>query len=487
MTSIITFGSQNGGPLIHGASGLDSLRGAPSARDATGIYYRDNDDLVNNDPVMRMVVSFLQHKLFGAGISFVRGEEHLTPNRDLDPNLYIPFLFRSLPFILAHGFLIYYIHIDEHDRAIPRVPEWPKITVKIEDVEGTPESAVRVVWKDEKIRTRLYVYNSENPFGVTTSNQSAPVDHVKPFLRQYYDNIEKHHLLKEFNIRPPIFYQTPHGRSTLDGARGDISYGDDDIRELVTRNMQTLYADDLTASRIQNASNRNRRLYTAGAPRLQRPAGWWEHVEARSRAPPDDRVMFVPNGLEYKSGQQIHPDPGFAKEQKDVLENIYTAFGIPYSVILASTANQSSNAIEAHNTTLINTLQTWERVYEIILTDIYRTIYDVGTGPTSLDAQRATKNAKPVPLPQKLVTVHLTSSFLNSPEQVKNMYEEHCVDFPTFQRLRAMAIKMPLSLIDAKQEPLPRASDLEMRKVQAQEDAVKLKERDRDAPPRAKK
>ena len=50
-----------------------------------------------------------------------------------------------------------------------------------------------------------------------------------------------------------------------------------------------------------------------------------------------------------------------------------------------------------------------------------------------------------------------------------------------------MAIKMPLSLIDAGQEPLPRASDLEMRKVQAQEDAVKLKERDRDAPPRAKK
>ena len=45
--------------------------------DCLADYYSSNEDIVRNDPLIGMILFFLQTKLFSDGINFMRGTERL--------------------------------------------------------------------------------------------------------------------------------------------------------------------------------------------------------------------------------------------------------------------------------------------------------------------------------------------------------------------------------------------------------------------------
>ena len=187
---------------------------------------------------------------------------------------------------------------------------------------------------------------------------------------------------------------------------------------------------------------------------------WWLHVRARTAQPPESRFMYVPHGLEYQNGQQNFVDGNFSKEQTEILQSIYLAFGIPYTAILAPSSQQSTTGIELHKTMLIDTLRMWNRIYSTVLTDVYRTIYDVKGVPITVetadggmvgDAPRKYGAVKP-----HFVSLHLQSAFITTPELVNNLYHSGVISWKTFQDMSLEALNLPVALADRSVPPAAR-------------------------------
>ena len=439
----------------------DQAYGVSNA-DALYDYYADNEAIVHTDAVMRTLIGYISNKLFGAGIQFIRGTAMLRPPPDFDPDAWVPFLIDTLPFIVAHGALVFYIHQDPQTRvSTPHVPEWPLIVLRDAYDETTKQPIVTVEWRDAERADRLYVFNTGNPFGRKPTRTGAPVDAVKDLLRQYYYNLEMHTVAKDHNSRPPIVLQSKAQQRDPAVLANELGVFDSELERRMLQNMHTVGLDELFIQRIKMASDPERRTYSAGGGGggSGGPMPWWARARARIAAPPEQRFMYIPHGLEAQTSQQSFVDAGFSKEQGEIIQAIYSAFGIPYTALLSAASQQSSTGIELHKTMLVDTLRVWQRIYSTILTDVYRIIFDVQGVPLAMetaDGEPAGDAVKDGRFKKAYTTVHLRSAFITTPEHVTALYHDGVISWQTFQDMRLEALNLPTALADRSVPPAAR-------------------------------
>ena len=176
--------------------------------------------------------------------------------------------------------------------------------------------------------------------------------------------------------------------------------------------------------------------------------------------PAHSAIHPFPQGLVHANTQLPVMDPEYISITVQLFESICNVFGIPYSAIFKSSGKQTTNEVEMHKTMLINTLKMWWLMYKMILTDVYRVIYDYSDEIEIVDA----KDKK------GMTTVHLKSEFLTSPEQVKMLYDEGVIAFETFQRLRLHSVGLPEILADV-------SIDAPLRASLMMEETIKINER----------
>lgn len=404
-------------------------------------YSLDNEALINSDTTLQMVMQFMQAKLFCDGCVFINNNEILmpTPKKEAEIHQYwVPFMHKSLRFILAHGYLVYTIYKNSKGITIPDVPDFNLLTIHMRYAENTCEPIIDAQWKNEYNTAMLYVTNNQSPYGITPANALSPVDSVKSLLRQMYELIENRTVAGFVNSRPPIGVQFPTSHSAVSADQiGNI----DDMLEM--RNIEAIEAqgrDDLFISRIQRMATPGKASFVNNLRYNARP--WWIKAEERKNERPESKFMYIPHGLVHANTQVPVLDPDYVNIHTMLLENICNVFGIPYSAIFKSTGRQTTNEVEMHKTMLINTLKMWWFMYRNILTDVYRIIYDY------TDEVKATK----------MTSVHLKSEFQTSSEQVKMLYDEGVISFETFQRLRLQSVGLPEILADKSIPPPLRAS-----------------------------
>lgn len=476
---------------------MSSMMDNNALSDSLYSYYATNEELVRSDSILQAVIGFLQGKLFSDGIQFVRDNELLVPPDDVDThvkNEWIPFCYKSMRFIFARGFLIYTIYVNKKGIVVPDVPAFELLKVEIQTDEKTGATVIYADWITEKAdRTPLYIFNSQSPFGVTAFNNVAPVDRVKPFLLQYYQLVENRTVSSYYNSRPPLIVQHPQQRQLADSGRGDLTNIDDELERVHLDNVNTLGLDNLFVQRIRSLGNVDKQTYQEMAQSLY-PKPWWLKSAERQRDRPESRMFYIPHGLQFSAAPSAISDPDFLAMQGSLLENIYNSFGIPASAILNSSSKQLASGVELHKTMLFNTLKTWSGMYNIILTDIYRIIYDVKDAPVAVDGFRPkgpeaerfedkqiakfgkhntfddstlfnkSKSA------QGMVVVHLKSAFTTTPEQAYALYHEGVLSWRTYQRLRLESVGLPPMLADTSVPPPMRLG------AQTMEEAVKLRE-----------
>lgn len=450
---------------------------------ALGQYYPDNESIVRTDPIIGTLLGYIGRKLFGAGIQFMRGNSLLRAPPDFDPDSLVPFLFETLPFIVAHGVLVFYVHFDpETGKPSAHVPEYSLIGTRDTYDEETKQPIFTAEWRDPKRTDKLYVFNTGNPFGRKPTQTRAPIDMVKDLLHQYYYNLEMHTVAKDGNSRPPFVLESqPTGRDAAASA-ADLGIYDTELERRILQNMHTVGLDDMYVERIRRAADPARRTYSRPDDGGSGPMPWWMRVRARVSAPPESRFMYIPHGLSIKTGQQGMVDTNFSKDQMEILQAIYLAFGIPYTAILAPASQQSSTGIELHKTMLADTLRVWNRVYATILTDVYRLMYDV-RGVEVVVEKGDGGDATPgvggrMRVDRLYTTVSLRGQFITTPEQARALYDEGVISWETFQTMRLESLSLPTSIADRSVPPAARM----MAQTQAQFEKMNAKATDGKPP-----
>lgn len=470
--------------------------------DCLADYYSSNEDIVRNDPLIGMILFFLQTKLFSDGINFMRGTERLIAPDDFQTHVqhyYMPFMYKAIEFMLARGYLVFTIYTNEKDVEVPDVPDMELLSIFIKYDEATWYPVVEACWQDSNDTRDLYVFNSQNPFGVTPFNTKAPVDRVKPFLRQWYQMIENRQVSAYFNSRPPMVLQHPPSTTRQTNQnRSDVNF-DEDVEMVLQANMKTIGLDKLFIKRIQQLTDHDKQTFQNNKSATVKT--WYERARERERDRPEGRFMYVPHGLQFVNTPLAAMDEHFVANQSALLENIFNSFGIPYSAILTSASKTSSTGIDLHRTMLLNTLKTWTSIFNILLTDIYRITFNVNNGTTAITNQNKAKRKKSVIKSQaahakkfghhesgdeedeefddstlfqeekeKLVTVHLGASNMTTPEIASDLFNQGVINWDNFKSLKLQSVGLPLSMLDTEsKEPL-------RQEAQTMEEMLKLKE-----------
>lgn len=409
-------------------------------------YVRDNEMLVKGDAVIQMIMQFIQAKLFCDDFVFIQDKHILSPDVKLLNEVrhyWIPFVHRTIPFVTAHGYLVFTVYTNSHGVTIPEVPDFDLLDISIRYAETTCETVVAASWKNEHNKSQLYVLNNQSPCGITPGNTMAPIDRVKPFLRQLWELIENRSVSGYINARPPIGVQF-HNMATAGGADqiGNIS----DLMEMHTmRALEARGQDALFLERIKDVAATGHAMNFSNVSRG--PVPYWAKAEERKHQPHESNMMYIPHGLVHANTQTPIFDPEYIATYTMLLENICNVFGIPYSAIFKTSGKQTSGEVEMHRTMLINTLKMWWTMYRTILTDVFRIVY--GTGNHGTDNATGTKHP---------INVHLRSEFISSAEQVAALYNEGVISFDTFQQLRLLAVGLPSILADNSIDPPLRES-----------------------------
>jgi hypothetical protein len=413
-------------------------------------YYTNNEDIVRNDSVVRTLLLYLSNYLFAPGIQFMRGETILKNAIDFDPNDWVPFLYDSMPFIVAHGALVFYIYVDPATGVgRPCVPEWTLITMKDAYHEKTMQPIVQVEWKDPRRKEELHVFNSGNQFGRKPSHSGAPIETIKPLLRQYYHNLEMHTVSKVGNSRPPIWLESQIQQRDPALTANELGAFDSELERQMIGTIKTRGLDQLFVHRIREAASSDNTTYQTTLGRDGQPGPWWQHANRMLSSPPESRFMYIPHGLKAHPGEKPYLDGNFSKEQSELLQAIYNAFGVPYSAILSTSSLQSNKGVEMHETMLVNTLRSWYRLYSTVLTDVYRLIYDAKGVPVTVSDGHgdpvATKKPRTVLV---YTTVHLRAAFITTPDKVDALYDGGTISFDTKQDMALESLCLPISLAD---------------------------------------
>ncbi len=339
------------------------------------------------------------------------------------------------------------------------------------------------------------MFNTQSPFAVTPLSLGAPVDRIKSYLRQWYQLAENRATASYFNSRPPLIVQHPQTRQMAVAGSGDLGNIDNDLEAIHLETIRTLGIDDLYVSRIQNLGAHQNRTYQEASKSLVR-GPWHVKSQERQRDRPESRLMYIPHGLQYTAAPLAVVDADYLNAQAAIVEQIYTAFGIPYSVILKPSANQSTTSIEMQKALLNKTMKVWWGMYNIILTDIYRIMHNVTESPVAVDnygevatgeearkfgkhdedsdfddAELFRKSAKTA----GLVTVHLKSAMATTAEQASALYHEGIISWKSFQRLRLEAVGLLPILADPTVKPPMRML------AQTMDEALKLHENPKPA------
>ena len=445
-------------------------------------YYASNEQFVQQNAIIQKVLTFLKMKLFSDGIVFVKNNEILVPPDWLQTNVshyWIPFMHKSLAFIFAHGYLVFRIYENDKGHLVPDIPDFELLTVRKDYNKKTAAPEIEVEWKDEAYRRNvLYVINCQSPFGITPANPMAPVDIVKEWVLEYMQLVENKYVANYHNARPPMILQHPVIKASGDPGNNDLNNYDDILESKMLENMETIGKDELNLQRIRNVARIEKATFQAGGSSISGgglPTPWWIKAYARQMERPESRFMYVPHGLSYTAGPSASSDGDYVNIQTSLLEKIYNAFGIPYSAILTSSARQTATGLELHKTTLINTLKTYWTLYEIILTDVYRLMFDFTDGDVDIDQGEPVKKNKKTKVKDKdedddnealatekelfkkdkdsLVKVFLKSQFQTTPEQAMALYHEGVVSFKIFQALRLESVGLPVFLADTTVPP----------------------------------
>jgi len=237
--------------------------------------------------------------------------------------------------------------------------------------------------------------------------------------------------------------------------------------------MEVWSKDEFNMQRIRNVARPEKATYNSNTTLNNgMPSQWWIKAQARQNERPESRFMYVPHGLSYASGPNSNSEGDYVNIQTALMEKIYNSFGIPYSAILTSSSHQTATGLELHKTTLINTLKTYWTLYEIILTDVYRLMFDFVNVEVDIDQTKKKRKVaddddddkKEEEQPKSendlfkkdkkgLVKVYLKSQFQTSPEQAFALYHEGVISFDLFKTLRLESVGLPVFLADGSVPP----------------------------------
>lgn len=449
------------------------------AADALREYVRSNDQLLQEDPTLSGIMHLMATKLFSNGIVFVVGDDWLVPDDDfmfIVRNYWESFMFHAFSFIVAHGFLVWYPSKISKNVIVPEVPDFSQITIDMFYDEQTGQPIMNATWRSDKVKTPLKIFHKPLPFRITPESRLSMVDKVKPLLRVLYQMTEARLVASYSNANPPMVVQrTKQQDPSKKGVSDELDIVDPwlefEDKQLLERGIDEAYVERIQMTAMDPAYQ----TYVGKEEyRDAMPSQWWEKAEVAMRRRPESRFLFVPGGLQYVNSTPGHIDPDYSKVRLSVVEEIHQAFGIPPSMI--STQSSSVKAgVEMHNTTFINTMQMWWRIYSLLMTDVFRILHGKADflDPEASQKEVGKKSGEDITAQSiegkgklfrkekegsgedKNVTVFLRSQFITSPEQVEKLYSQKVIPFNVFQRLRTDSVGIPDMLIDPNlKEPL---------------------------------
>lgn len=481
--------------------------------DALAEYTQSNEQLMQTDATLSSLVQLLASKLFSHGMVFIVNRKWMDVDDDFNfvvRNYWEAFLFRSLVFMLCRGFLAWYESEVSPGVFIPVVPDYSQIIVDQYYEEKTGDSVLDVDWKSDKITTKLRVFHRPLPFHITPESRGSMVDKVKPLLRMLYQLSASRVVAAHRNANTPMVVQRGQMRDpTRSGTMAQA--GEEDVwAEFDDRMIAERQVDEAYTERIRDAVADPKYQTFQGKEDEGRGGAraWWVHAEEEMYKRPEARLMYIPSGLQHVNATQVHVDPDYDRIRTSIIEEIYQTFGIPPTVLMSSHGERISAGAEMHNTTFINTMQMWWRVYELLLTDVFRVIHgEADVIPTVAGDNGKRKNqrkndgddddddgkrgstARPrkrvrqsdadesIAVPRQLfkdskdskgssssssqggkqgdngavednVTVFLRSQFVTSSEQVEKLYSQRVINMNVFRRLRLDALGLPEMLQD---------------------------------------
>lgn len=458
---------------IYQADDFNIPRGAGA--DALHDYVGSNPELVRTDPTLTSVIHLLSSKLFSHGLAFSSNGKSIFPDAAFQyivDKYWDAFLYKSLPFIIAHGYLVWFIYRTKEGVTVPAIPDFGQITVRMQydDVVGITET--EAVWRDEAPgRPELFVFNSALPFAITKESRMAPVDKIKPLLRLIYMQDEAHTVASHMNARPPMIVQHTVAKEPNTPAELGATAVVNPFVQYECDKMRQDEVDDLYIGRLRRlADDEQMQGYEDADAGDQGPRQWWVHSQDRMKAPLGRQFVVVPQGGEFIKAVEGKPDTAYRDNRVMWQHNIYEAFGIPTSFLGGGDrgGEKVSKGAQIHETNFISTSMMWWRVYGLFMTEVYRKIYaeaelDEAVEKLADKTEDKEDRADPThvlfrkqttgPVRTETVRVYLQSQFVTSPEQATSLYVDRVVDFQTYQHMRAAAVGLDRMVINPSLKP----------------------------------
>jgi hypothetical protein len=492
--------SKDGLNFIYSKMHLSAVTEEKPLEDATSAFVDSNEQLLRDNEVLKTIENFLKAKLFSKGLLFLVEGEWMVPSGEfaaIVQHHWLPFLCKALRFIMARGFLVWFIVRTPKGYAIPDVPDISQLNYKFVRDWNTGQTRLDVRWVEAQLHDIiLYTFNNESTFGITPEEPNSMIDSAKNLIRMLQVSAMNEEIACHNNARAPIMIEMPMRTGTnntdsktvtLDELLGrgwaekTIAMGNDDLAVGRVRRMQQMNVYNNNNSDVLGGENGGRAM----------PC--WKRAQVASDIKPAGRFVIPPYGMTYRGTVTVQGDPNWMKKRQMLVEEVYNLFGIPYSALMTSTAQISSTGIDLHKTMLLNTLEMWWVTFSILLTDVYRLLHDplslmvANTQPTfeqdnskmiseeklrtrdilkSINSDNIRKNFRPRGDKSAVredgresnnirysVTVELTSRFSTTPEQAYALYHDGTVSFQDSQRLRLQSVGLPTSMADAKCPP----------------------------------
>lgn len=476
--------------LVRTQNGINGTRHNLLPNDPLFNYYRSNEDIIRKNNYVWMMLSLLKSLLFSRGFSFWRKGMVVTPEKKsievCMSHYWIPFCHHSVDFIVARGYLVFSIR-QNNKEMIPFVPDFEQLDVEVLEDEDDKSTIIKAAWADGKLYPPLYILNDANPFGITFFNQTAPISRIKDFLRQLSEMIANRMVISYRNSSMPIMLEHGNSRKMVTGGndKTDIDY-DDDIYQHINDNAIIANQDQFFLERINQISRAN--AISQHAANVQYVGEHWAQANMRKHKGIERNFAYIPQPLHMVNLPPAQMEPDFLQRESQLIEQMYTAFGLPYNSINSNSGRQVATGIELQQSNLTSTIKQWAEVFHTLLTDVYCIINDIddcidvqpvnadNSSETEADTDTNRKRQKmshehnepdadepKKKSPQKkntlksridrqrhsdFIEIKLNSANSLTLQQASDMYHLGVINFATFQRMALAAHNLDPHLAD---------------------------------------
>lgn len=327
-------------------------------------YFKENDEILKNDPVVGKIFLRLLSILFADGISFRIDGDWKVPKdnmRSIIQAHWKPFLSKMLRFVMCNGFLVWFISHSESGVMYPDVPDLSQINL-IPSIKKNGSFFHEAAWALESNKSRLYVLDRKNVFGLSNEFQFSMINLVKPLLSMLYKRDQANILMANRAGNPPCIYQNISRRG-YGGQMSDISkpYMSNGINNTTdSMNMAVVDAQFVDEANYMRVADMQDYLDTKPFNQGKAIMGPVERLNLALHSRFESNLVLVPYDLEYvappnasndldyvntrnKLVNEIKSIAGFKENEDELTEEMFTLYANMFSDYLADIFNVIHN------------------------------------------------------------------------------------------------------------------------------------------------